>query len=1789
MADEYSYPLLVELDKNNVERLKFKLTKYFQSKKANGGDCEVEHESGSRTAALRFRTQGDQMNVLGKATHEMTLSKGVTLKMTVRLPPDEKAAQESGSPDQLDKKLDVAEAKGRYDDDAEEEEPCSTSAVLGNIPETFDRMMLELVVEHILKNHDSPSDPPCFTLEIIPEISSTVVSFQGAKENLDFVRRCPESKTFTSKGLSVRLLEVTKQVAVEDIQNLNEGVLQLYFETEGGDVENVEINEEQQSAVITFKDDKAFQKVLKKKKHCIGEKKIRVFPFYKSLGTALYGQDRPSLNLPAPVSEPIDNAVWRYLKDSQSAAESIRSDLAKHFCDVNLHQSTVCLSPMPSLLKQMEAKAMVREWGETVKSAFAQAVSKYKSIKFRPESEVWEESEENFRQTLQNKGVVVVPDRTSGVLSVVGLEDDVNSLEDTLCEVIKEIVKRRQRAKSSITQVIKVPPSVFHLLCNDDLKEKLLGVYPELKMSFRTESSTLTVTGISEEILEAQRVICDATCSVKRSTLEMDTFVLDLLKGEEEGELTNALLTSNGINAAFEINAQKVQLLAFSDRDLNEATEHLQGLLISEYIDVEDCSILEKPEWMHLVSQVENAYSKPCRKLQIHTTDQQVVVCGHTDSVVKVSSELHQFLKQNAQVEEIIVVKPNTIVEYVKKRKSSSLEKVKGNVVVSFRNEAICLSGSRAEVTYCKSSVEVLVNSVICDSLKVSNPAVQTFFRENERMYVSSLLDETGCLVQLVDDTNGKQDQGPTPVYKVKTFNGVEIAVCKADMCTYPVDAVVNSSNKDLKHDGGLSAALLKAAGHQLQVECNKIIASMGQLKPGECVITDAGGQLCCKKIIHVVGPIFDPAASQKAVVQMKKAVRGSLELAERHRLSSVALPTISRVQGFPLDLCVTTIVKAVKEHCDECDDDDLRWIHLVDNDDTAVQAMEKALRREFKNDSASQSPCLQAKATRSPLKKPVGSSSADPNCLGHVKTKEGLDIILTKGKIQEAKTAVTVNTVSEDLALNKGAVSHAIFSVAGPQLQQLVNAKSAGGNVGEIIVTDGCKLKSKQVFHAVAPDWDNGQGTAEKTLSDIFKSCLETAEDTGLTSISFPAIGTGNLGFPKNLVASLLLKEISAFSSNKQPKHLNTVVIILYPQDAQTIQAFSDEFMNKFPSAPGGSVSPSSPQAQGHFSKVVSSSGAHETKIKGVVIQVATGDITKETSEVVVNSSNEAFSLKTGVSKAILDAAGQAVEAECQTLGAQANTGMILTQPGNLMCKKILHLAGQSDPVKIHNVVKDALQMCMKNSFTSVSFPAIGTGQGNVQARQVADAMFDAVTDVLSQNTSVSLKTIRIVIFQPQMLQDFHSSMLQREQREAPKLKDKGTNDKDNSWFWGSIRTIKSFIKGDGTGKQQNGGDLAPVEVEPTLFHICGDTKANVDSAKKWITDRITIDQTSHVISDPAVLSFSDADLQHIADIQKRVNITIDKVQATLTIEGFSKNVLKATSVITKMLKKMKDDEDLQKDVELVSTVADWQYQPQGSQFQSFDSMTNFQLEQAWQKNQPNVTVTVQGRNYTVALPKGPATDSQGNSLQIKRIDKLKGEEVPVHWDPMPPNTSSHAVTIKAGTPEYTEVLNLFQASCNRAVTKIERIQNPVLWKSLQIKKRDMEQRNGHQNNERRLFHGTCQTTIGTINELGFNRSYAGKNAARYGNGTYFAVQANYSAHDTYSKPNPNGEKCMYLCRVLTGDFTVGQPNMITPPAKGASSVQMYDSVVDKAVNPSMFVIFHDSQACPEYLITFK
>uniref|UniRef100_A0A8C8Z0Z5 Poly [ADP-ribose] polymerase n=1 Tax=Prolemur simus TaxID=1328070 RepID=A0A8C8Z0Z5_PROSS len=198
--------------------------------------------------------------------------------------------------------------------------------------------------------------------------------------------------------------------------------------------------------------------------------------------------------------------------------------------------------------------------------------------------------------------------------------------------------------------------------------------------------------------------------------------------------------------------------------------------------------------------------------------------------------------------------------------------------------------------------------------------------------------------------------------------------------------------------------------------------------------------------------------------------------------------------------------------------------------------------------------------------------------------------------------------------------------------------------------------------------------------------------------------------------------------------------------------------------------------------------------------------------------------------------------------------------------------------------------------------------------------------------------------------------------------------------------------------------------------------------------------------------------------------------------------------------------------------------------------------------------------------------------------------DNVPEHWTAMNYQLCC-TVQLLPEQSEYQTVKDKFAKTCfHYTIEKIERIQNIPLWHSYQTKKKLMDIKNGHTDNERLLFHGTDAASVPYVNEHGFNRSYAGKNSAAYGKGTYFAVDASYSANNTYSKPDEQGRKHMYVVQVLTGNYTKGSVGLIMPPPKDpANPTDLFDSVTDNAQHPSLFVVFSDNHAYPEYLITFR
>lgn len=85
-----------------------------------------------------------------------------------------------------------------------------------------------------------------------------------------------------------------------------------------------------------------------------------------------------------------------------------------------------------------------------------------------------------------------------------------------------------------------------------------------------------------------------------------------------------------------------------------------------------------------------------------------------------------------------------------------------------------------------------------------------------------------------------------------------------------------------------------------------------------------------------------------------------------------------------------------------------------------------------------------------------------------------------------------------------------------------------------------------------------------------------------------------------------------------------------------------------------------------------------------------------------------------------------------------------------------------------------------------------------------------------------------------------------------------------------------------------------------------------------------------------------------------------------------------------------------------------------------------------------------------------------------------------------------------------------------------------------------------------------------------------------------YFAVDASYSANNTYSRPDANDQKYMYYAHVLVGEFTLGQAGLVRAPMR-PNSTDLFDSLTNDIAKPIMFVTFDDDQAYPEFLVVFK
>ncbi len=176
------------------------------------------------------------------------------------------------------------------------------------------------------------------------------------------------------------------------------------------------------------------------------------------------------------------------------------------------------------------------------------------------------------------------------------------------------------------------------------------------------------------------------------------------------------------------------------------------------------------------------------------------------------------------------------------------------------------------------------------------------------------------------------------------------------------------------------------------------------------------------------------------------------------------------------------------------------------------------------------------------------------------------------------------------------------------------------------------------------------------------------------------------------------------------------------------------------------------------------------EVNVNQTKLAIIQGDITKQTTDAIVNAANPSLMGGGGVDGAIHRAGGPAILEECKKVVAQQGrlpTGKaVITTGGNLKAQYVIHTVGpiwHSGSGNEAELLKSAYYECLKlateNKLASISFPSISTGAYGYPVEEAARIALNTVFAFLEKQTT-SLKDAVFVLFDSRTYQSYCAAL---------------------------------------------------------------------------------------------------------------------------------------------------------------------------------------------------------------------------------------------------------------------------------------------------------------------------------------------------------------------------------------------------------------------------------------------
>ncbi|XP_076464939.1 protein mono-ADP-ribosyltransferase PARP14-like [Babylonia areolata] len=1682
------------------------------------------------------------------------------------------------------------------------------------------------------------------------ELGTVLVTFPQ-EPDFSHTVQMSQKRSLEKRYLKVSKVPISNCLLVENLsEKTTEDTVLLYFESKrssGGAVEGVRMVPEEKKCFIYFDNHEVLEGVLSQS-HSLDGQALRVKRYLECLGQSGGSDDPMAFTMPQPlVLDKLDRFKVAFLRQSQSATSGLFKQLSSNHAQGRFEENTLYID-CTLTVKVPKARILARSWRVDAEETVLSFLALLEVITYDVVQQLWTEVEQAVQDAniSSPEGATLFHVAEEASFVVVGMKSMAKELYDQVSSVIRtkegEIEKRKQRVTETIPKLTR--PQLSLLLAIGFSREA--GKRHEgLTVDIQKNKKMIVFQGLLKDVKEAEVEMYQLLNTVKTQKITTMTDMQKKVLGSKETKnyIVQKFKDSH-ISSVWEVGQkEEITVFAFDDRSLVEAIHIITRSVVEHvcHLSPESSELLHHPDWQTLVSVLTK--DRPQGVLLITPShDQRQVFVTCIDSLLHaVVEEVEKFLAENTIYSQSVCFSPSRM-KLVLMKLQNRLQAIATNlkaykVQITVREDAINIKGTRKGLQELMKQLELLNETIVCHEEVFEDPNKVKLLKSDFDKELKLIGDSCRCVLSLHPEDSQLQVMGSGTVSSAGGMqrgsedmqtsasaqlpNGVTVSVVQGDITQMAVGAIVNAANNRMDHIGGLAQDIVKKGGDSIQKECHDRLQQRGQpLKEGD-VIVSGPGRLQCKFIIHAVGPLYKGGRSGEQDC-LFDTVMTCLQTANDLKLSSIAIPAISTgIFGYPAVESTKVIVEAVEGFFNSHRRCPIKSVYLCHIGANIVELFSKALRKTFPSEQSSSTGHGQPAARKdtnyrrqSPVATDYGrypeahhqtpmaaAYSAHPDS-----TQRIITVSVIPGEIAKQSADVIVNSTSAGLALHNGAVSSSILKAAGQSLQTECSAKYPGGvQVGGMARTTGHALNCREIFHIVICNYSNS--AAKQILEHTVKMCLSEASKQRYTSLAFPVLGTGNLGFPADVVATIMLETIHQFEQEVPSTSLQDVRIVVYPSDRKNLQEFQSaqrgavksyqgakSFGYKGASARQNRVfsSGESSRQTGQTWKGESRGGGATTAefdIGGLRFVIKKGDITEEDTDAIVNSTNSQLDLsRGGVASALRRKCGTQLETECKRKVQEIlQEGIVTTKAYGLKSKVILHVNADEFSRNWEEGIELCLTVAEQQGLRSVAMPALGTGIG-LSAGASAQALFNTVVRMFKHGAMQprSLAEVRVVLFESKMIGPFVDAVQQ-------------TGEKHNNTRKGIFNWIKSAFKGGRTAEVRQTVNNPVMEIYKVSLFIYAESQSDVYKVLKTFNDTAKEKFTRQEIQDEVICSFKDKDVRRVEQIglKHKAEVKIQTMTGTIICDGLHTQVFECVNEINSVIRKMEHEQQKEEAASMLASMVRWcflEVTTTGTEQKEYQPMENYAIETAYRDKKSCAKITdIAGSVFVIdfnSMMEYPEADPS-DTVSVMRKDKIKdlaGGQVPDTWEEHTSNETVKLVPLKATDQEYQDVASGFSASVgNVTITNIHRVQNPHLYNQYIAKKVHLEKQNPGIQNEKTLWHGTSADALTNINHHGFNRSYCGKNATMYGNGVYFAVNARYSASPQYSPPDPSGNRYVYQSKVLVGHPTTGNQNLrVLPPRQGPI---LYDSATDNPNGPSMYVIFNDTQAYPEYMITFK